>query len=291
MAPTSARAASSSAPRIRSAWGRNLRFEFSWPDGQPLLLGHGTVVWVREPDQARAGVVPGMGVRFDKLTGHSQNVLGTILAGKAKRDGSGAARVAAPGRVSPTNSGQNERMAGLRPSAAVTTLGGRTLTPAMARPTSASDPWQSDKTEIARMPPNFLMDPPRSEELSLSGAEEVPAAPPPPAPVVSAPASAPARASPGAHARAGGVCRPRRLAVLRRTWRPCVQARPACARRRARAAERRRHRAARLSSPGMAIGEDDGVTDKFSREHQSVTGPLPTPGRGKMLVVSASRGR
>ena len=39
--------------------GTNLRFEFSLADGQPLLLGHGTVVWVREPDQARAGVVPG----------------------------------------------------------------------------------------------------------------------------------------------------------------------------------------------------------------------------------------
>src|SRR4051812_48947546 len=79
--------------------GTNLRFEFSLADGQALLVGQGTVVWVREPDQARAGVVPGMGVRFDKLTGHSQNVLGTILAGKAKRDGSGAARLAGPGRV------------------------------------------------------------------------------------------------------------------------------------------------------------------------------------------------
>src|SRR3954447_15757024 len=62
--------------------GTTLRFEFSLADGSPLLVGQGTVVWVREPDQARAGVVPGMGVRFDKLTAESQTTLGTILAGK-----------------------------------------------------------------------------------------------------------------------------------------------------------------------------------------------------------------
>src|SRR5438045_2879565 len=75
--------------------GTSLRFEFSLADGQPLLLGHGTVVWVREPDQARAGVVPGMGVRFDKLTAESQAVLGTILAGKTGKENSGAARLSA----------------------------------------------------------------------------------------------------------------------------------------------------------------------------------------------------
>src|SRR5205814_9473841 len=82
--------------------GTSLRFEFSLADGQALLVGQGTVVWVREHDQARSGVVPGMGVRFDKLTAHSQNVLGTILAGKARRDRAepGAAR-GTSGRATP----------------------------------------------------------------------------------------------------------------------------------------------------------------------------------------------
>src|SRR5256885_3245247 len=55
--------------------GTSLRFEFSLAGGQSLLAGHGTVVWVREPDQTRAGVIPGMGVRFDKLSPESQTAL------------------------------------------------------------------------------------------------------------------------------------------------------------------------------------------------------------------------
>jgi molecular chaperone DnaK len=145
--------------------GTSLRFEFSLADGHSLLAGHGTVVWVREPDSTRAGVVPGMGVRFDKLTPESQNALGTILAGKTGKENSGAARLSAARPVIPA--------APLEPETAEF----------QSRPTPASmkaaddgngtaDPWQSDKTEIAETPPSFSPDGPRtSEELSLSGAE------------------------------------------------------------------------------------------------------------------------
>src|SRR5215470_2607746 len=73
------------------AVGTQLRFDFQLQDAAPLMAGEGTVVWIREHDPARAGVTPGMGVRFDKLTPASQPVLEKILAGKTAREQSGAA--------------------------------------------------------------------------------------------------------------------------------------------------------------------------------------------------------
>src|SRR5436190_6066637 len=68
------------------AVGTSLRFDFQLQDAAPLLAGEGTVVWIRENDPTRAGVTPGMGVRFDKLTPASQPVLEKILSEKAARD-------------------------------------------------------------------------------------------------------------------------------------------------------------------------------------------------------------
>ncbi len=79
------------------AVGTGLNFEFSLANGAPLLVGNGTVVWVRDAEASRPGVTPGMGVRFDRLNGHSQTVLGTILAAKTKRDTN--TRPTAPVRV------------------------------------------------------------------------------------------------------------------------------------------------------------------------------------------------
>src|SRR5258708_40334954 len=72
------------------AVGTQLRFDFQLQDAAPLLAGEGTVVWIRENDPARAGVTPGMGVRFDKLTPTSQPILEKILSEKGKRDQAGA---------------------------------------------------------------------------------------------------------------------------------------------------------------------------------------------------------
>lgn len=66
------------------AVGTPLRFEFQLQDGTALIGGDGTVVWNRAPDPNRQNVVPGMGVRFDKLTPDSQRVLERILADKEK---------------------------------------------------------------------------------------------------------------------------------------------------------------------------------------------------------------
>jgi uncharacterized protein (TIGR02266 family) len=288
--------------------GTNLRFEFSLADGQPLLVGQGTVVWVREADQARAGVVPGMGVRFDKLTGHSQNVLGTILAGKAKRDGSGAARMATPGRVSqqmpavasapPTPSVNHDKA---RPSGPVSPVA-RTQTPS-----DGTDPWQADKTEIARMPPNFAADAfaSKSEELSMSGAitepelAQRPPAPPPPAPpVAAAPARKPVEperpARPATPARGVVVTAPPPEAARRPSANVAtVQGREAPGLRTSPgigppAGGPSPPGGARPSAGMAAVGDEDGHTDRFSREHVSVTSPMPAaPGRGKMLVVIA----
>ena len=50
------------------AVGTQLKFDFQLQNTSPLMAGEGTVVWIREHDPDRAGVTPGMGVRFDKLT-------------------------------------------------------------------------------------------------------------------------------------------------------------------------------------------------------------------------------
>src|SRR5215831_19042079 len=65
--------------------GTQLKFEFQLQDASSLIAGEGTVVWIREHDPNRAGVAPGMGVRFDKLHQQSTQVLDRILAEKNKR--------------------------------------------------------------------------------------------------------------------------------------------------------------------------------------------------------------
>jgi uncharacterized protein (TIGR02266 family) len=71
--------------------GTTMRFEFQLRDESPLITGEGTVVWIREQNASQAGVAPGMGVRFDRLTESSQSVLDEILAYKASRGANGVA--------------------------------------------------------------------------------------------------------------------------------------------------------------------------------------------------------
>ena len=98
----SAAAASSSARASRWRSARSCRFDFQLQDAAPLMAGEGTVVWIRENDPTRAGVTPGMGVRFDKLTPTSQPVLDCILADKSQRDQSG---LSMPGTSSKVGAG------------------------------------------------------------------------------------------------------------------------------------------------------------------------------------------
>jgi uncharacterized protein (TIGR02266 family) len=85
------------------AVGTQLKFDFQLQDTTPLMAGEGTVVWIREHDPTRAGVTPGMGVRFDKLTPASIPVLERILLDKLKREPSGpnAATVSGKSGASP----------------------------------------------------------------------------------------------------------------------------------------------------------------------------------------------
>src|SRR5450432_3830487 len=73
------------------AVGTRLKLEFQLQDSAPLLAGEGTVVWIREQDQTRENVTPGMGVRFDKLTAESQPTLERILAEKTRLEQAGVA--------------------------------------------------------------------------------------------------------------------------------------------------------------------------------------------------------
>src|ERR1051325_3861349 len=61
------------------AVGTQLRLDLQLLDGTPLIVGEGTVFWTREPDPNKAGTVPGMGIRFSKLSGRSQQVIEHVL--------------------------------------------------------------------------------------------------------------------------------------------------------------------------------------------------------------------
>src|SRR6187399_3123258 len=94
--------------------GTRLKLDFQLVDTAPLFQGDGTVVWIREHDASRAGVTPGMGVRFDRLTPESQTTLDTILEEKIRLQQSGVA----PGSVAKAGAG----MAVRRPSGAFATI-------------------------------------------------------------------------------------------------------------------------------------------------------------------------
>jgi len=94
--------------------GTRLKLDFQLVDAAPLFQGDGTVVWIREHDASRAGVTPGMGVRFDRLTPESQTTLDTILEEKIRLQQSGVA----PGSVAKAGAGIAVR----RPSGAFATL-------------------------------------------------------------------------------------------------------------------------------------------------------------------------
>jgi len=296
--------------------GTSLRFEFNLAGGQPLLAGHGTVVWVREPDQTRAGVIPGMGVRFDKLSPESQTALGTILAGKTGKESSGAARLSASRPIAAASPLEPEQPAdSLRP------------TPASMKAVSedgagTADPWQSDKTEIAKSPPNFGADGARtSEELSLSGAEPVdfgaargpaPGSTPvlPRRPPVVEPPKAP-QPSLGSVIRdaAGNVSTPvrRNSPAVGVGATPILPASPAPGPAPGPTTPRSLSPAQGVPATPPSLGQvvsrpsgsmmtpaalgtpgEDGSTDPFNRESAAAAGVAPVqPGRGKMLVVIA----
>jgi uncharacterized protein (TIGR02266 family) len=94
--------------------GTRLKLDFQLVDTAPLFQGDGTVVWIREHDASRAGVTPGMGVRFDRLSQESQTTLDTILEEKIRLQQSGVA----PGSIAKAGAGIAVR----RPSGAFATL-------------------------------------------------------------------------------------------------------------------------------------------------------------------------
>jgi uncharacterized protein (TIGR02266 family) len=134
------------------AVGTQLKFDFQLQDAAALLAGEGTVVWIRENDPTRAGVTPGMGVRFDKLTPASQPVLEKILAEKLRRDQAGGAAKAGPASGLPVRR-PSSTFSALDPAAArATTTPGRAPAGAQARaaaPTTGTGPLGSQPQATA----------------------------------------------------------------------------------------------------------------------------------------------
>ena len=91
------------------AVGTQLRLDLQLLDGTPLIVGEGTVFWTREPDPNKPSTVPGMGIRFSKLSGRSQQVIELVLSQRTGRERSGLFPTATPAvsadetRVQPAN--------------------------------------------------------------------------------------------------------------------------------------------------------------------------------------------
>ena len=71
------------------AVGTQLRLDLQLLDGTPLIVGEGTVHWTREPDAAKPNTVPGMGIRFSKLNGRSQQVIELVLSQRTVKQRTG----------------------------------------------------------------------------------------------------------------------------------------------------------------------------------------------------------
>jgi uncharacterized protein (TIGR02266 family) len=71
------------------AVGTQLRLDLQLLNGTPLITGEGTVHWTREPDPAKPNTVPGMGIRFNKLSTRSQQVIEMVLSQRTGKQRTG----------------------------------------------------------------------------------------------------------------------------------------------------------------------------------------------------------
>jgi uncharacterized protein (TIGR02266 family) len=69
--------------------GTHLKLDLQLQNGVPIIVGEGIVFWTREPDPNKLGSVPGMGVRFSRLTSTSQQLIEQVLSDRSNRDRSG----------------------------------------------------------------------------------------------------------------------------------------------------------------------------------------------------------
>ena len=125
--------------------GTRLKLDFQLVDTVPLFQGDGTVVWIREHDASRAGVTPGMGVRFDRLTTESQTTLDTILEEKIRLQQSGVA----PGSIAKAGAGIAVR----RPSGAFATIDAMGTKPGAGGPPPLPFDVKPDAPAAAAAPP------------------------------------------------------------------------------------------------------------------------------------------
>ena len=71
------------------AVGTQLRLDLQLLNGTPLITGEGTVHWTREPDPSKPNTVPGMGIRFNKLSTRSQQVIEMVLSQRTGKQRTG----------------------------------------------------------------------------------------------------------------------------------------------------------------------------------------------------------
>lgn len=172
--------------------GTSLQFDFTLGDGSPLLSGMGTVAWVRESDPARANNVPGMGLRFDKLTAESQHTHQLILAEKARMEGKASstpypptAFVAPPARTSPAPEAPKPAAESAKPEAATNLAITRPAPASAIRPPTPVPPARPatppPSSRPAGIPPLAPPIPPLAGRPATVPPVTRPATPPPPA--------------------------------------------------------------------------------------------------------------
>jgi uncharacterized protein (TIGR02266 family) len=154
------------------AGGTPIAFEFTLNDGSPLLDGRGTVIWTRTAEQAVSGDGPaGMGIKFTSLSAQSWQTLRKILAASGRDDAAVDPEITPAPVPTATVATGAPSFAGISTAASAS---GRRVTPfgspavAPATPEGGRDPRhaparaelpreeEAERTEVARMPPNFF---------------------------------------------------------------------------------------------------------------------------------------
>jgi uncharacterized protein (TIGR02266 family) len=159
------------------AGGTHIAFDFTLNDGSPLLDGRGTVIWTRQAEQAADGP-PGMGIKFTSLSAASWQILRKILAASGREgedvtpppvptvsSAPGTILTGAPAFTNITNAA--DVPSGASAARRATPLGPPAVAvpvaPAAGRATAQAggvhEPAReedADRTEVARMPPNFF---------------------------------------------------------------------------------------------------------------------------------------
>ena len=141
--------------------GTPIAFDFTLNDSTPLLDGRGVVIWTRTVDESHAGP-PGMGIKFTSLSAQSWQTLRKVLAASGRAEAEAVTPVPVPQPVArapfasairrPTPLGPPAQA----PQAAAAAAQALLAEKPAKRPEPSPSDEDAERTEVARVPPNFF---------------------------------------------------------------------------------------------------------------------------------------